>query len=191
MKFRQIQNGCGCDFQSHPFFVCGKMLPICPQNAPYLSLSDEPMNFCFSGRKNAPYLSPNHFNTFVSSLLYADENCGIISKKCSLSVPDGVKCSLSVPKMLPICRQKPPKVSPKTSQSVTSLREFCKMLPICPREGLNAPYLSSKTSQSVAKMLPICRQNAPYLSPMGFCNLLIFNLQIGRFWPLLLSTTIN
>ena len=191
MKFRQIQNGCGCGFQSHPFFVCGKMLPICPQNAPYLSLSVEPMNFCFSGKKNAPYLSLNRFNTFVSSLLYTNENCGIISKKSSLSVPDGVKCSLSVPKMLPKCHQKPPYLSPKCSQSVTSFHGFCKMLPICPREGLNAPYLSPKTSLFVAKMLPICPQNAPYLSPMGFCNLLIFSSKIGHFWPLLLSTTIN
>lgn len=143
MKFRQIQNGCGCGFQSHPFFVCGKMLPICPPNAPYLSLSVEPMNFCFSGKKNAPYLSPNRFNTFVSSLLCTNENCGIISKKSSLSVPDGVKCSLSVPKMLPKCHQ-PSRILQ------------------------NAPYLSPrrlKCSLSVAKNLPKCRQNAPYLSP--------------------------
>ncbi len=158
MKFRQIQNGCGCDFQSHPFFVCGKMLPICPQNAPYLSLSDEPMNFCFSGRKNAPYLSPNHFNTFVSSLLYADENCGIISKKMLPICPRWGQ-------MLLICPQNAPYLSPKTSQSVA------KNLPKCHQPSRilqNAPYLSPrrlKCSLSVVKNLPKCRQNAPYLSP--------------------------
>ena len=191
MKVRQIQNGCGCGLQSHPFFVCRKKLPICHQNAPYLSLSVEPMNFCFFDGKNAPYLSPNRFNTFVFSLLCTNENCGIVTKKCSLSVTDRVKCSLSVTKMLPICHQNAPKVSLKCSLSVTSHHKFCKMLPICPREGSNAPKVSPKCSQSVAKMLPICHQNAPYLSPTGFSNLLIFKLQIGRFWPLLLSTTIN
>ena len=129
---KQIQNGCGCGLQSHPFLFAEKMLPICRQNAPYLSLSVEPMNFCFFGRKNAPYLSPNRFNTFVFSLLCTNENCGIITKKCSLSVT--VKA-----KMLPICRQNAPYLSPKCSLSVT------KMLPIChqPSQILqNAPYLS-------------------------------------------------
>ena len=154
MKIRQFQNGCDYNFQSHPFFDCHKMLPICLRNAPNLSLSVEPMKFRFLSQKNAPYLSPCYHKSLTFMLLYQANSWGFEVKKSSLFVPNAHKNSLFVPQKLPICLLNIPDLSPKCSQSVP------KMLPICPQHHI--------TSQSVSKrrkMLPICPSNVTKVSP--------------------------
>ena len=166
MKIRQFQNGCDYNSQSHPFFVCRKMLPICLRNAPYLSLSVEPIKFRFLSQKNAPYLSPCYYKSLNFILLYQANSRGFEVKKSSLFVPNAHKNSLFVPEILPKCLLNIPNLSPKCSQLVPE------MLPICLQEAQNAPYLSLKCHQSVPEMLRICRQNAPNPSPLQFCKLL-------------------
>lgn len=161
MKIRQFQNGCDYNSQSHPFFVCRKMLPICLRNAPYLSLSVEPIKFRFLSQKNAPYLSPCYYKSLSFMLLYQANSMGFEVKKSSLFVPNAHKNSQSVPEILPKCLLNIPNLSPKSSQSVPQ------MLPICPN-ALHPPYLSprgAKCSLSVPQMSPKCPRNAPNLSP--------------------------
>ena len=153
MKIRQFQNGCDYNSQSHPFFVCRKMLPICLRNAPYLSLSVEPIKFRFLSQKNAPYLSPCYYKSLSFMLLYQANSMGFEVKKSSLFVPNAHKNSQSVPEILPKCLLNIPNLSPKCSQSVPN--------------ALYPPYLSprgAKCSQSVPQMSPKCPQNAPKLS---------------------------
>ena len=153
MKIRQFQNGCDYNSQSHPFFVCRKMLPICLRNAPYLSLSVEPIKFRFLSQKNAPYLSPCYHKSLNFMLLYQENSRGFEVKKSSLFVPNAHKNSQSVPEILPKCLLNIPNLSPKCSQSVPN--------------ALYPPYLSprgAKCSQSVPQMSPKCPQNAPKLS---------------------------
>ena len=153
MKIRQFQNGCDYNSQSHPFFVCRKMLPICLRNAPYLSLSVEPIKFRFLSQKNAPYLSPCYYKSLSFMLLYQANSMGFEVKKSSLFVPNAHKNSQSVPEILPKCLLNIPNLSPKCSLSVPN--------------ALHPPYLSpkgAKCSQSVPQMSPKCPQNAPKLS---------------------------
>lgn len=154
MKIRQFQNGCDYNSQSHPFFVCRKMLPICLRNAPYLSLSVEPIKFRFLSQKNAPYLSPCYYKSLSFMLLYQANSMGFEVKKSSLFVPNAHKNSQSVPEILPKCLLNIPNLSPKCSLSVPN--------------ALHPPYLSprgAKCSLSVPQMSPKCPRNAPNLSP--------------------------
>ena len=154
MKIRQFQNGCDYNSQSYPFFVCRKMLPICLRNAPYLSLSVEPIKFRFLSQKNAPYLSPCYYKSLSFMLLYQANSMGFEVKKSSLFVPNAHKNSQSVPEILPKCLLNIPNLSPKCSQSVPN--------------ALHPPYLSprgAKCSLSVPQMSPKCPRNAPNLSP--------------------------
>ena len=154
MKIRQFQNGCDYNSQSHPFFVCRKMLPICLRNAPHLSLSVEPIKFRFLSQKNAPYLSPCYYKSLSFMLLYQANSMGFEVKKSSLFVPNAHKNSQSVPEILPKCLLNIPNLSPKCSQSVPN--------------ALHPPYLSprgAKCSLSVPQMSPKCPRNAPNLSP--------------------------
>ena len=153
MKIRQFQNGCDYNSQSHPFFVCCKMLPICLRNAPNLSLSVEPIKFRLLSQKNIPYLSPCYHKSLNFMLLYQENSRGFEVKKSSLFVPNAHKNSQSVPEILPKCLLNIPNLSPKSSQSV----------PNAPQP----PYLSprgAKCSQSVPQMSPKCPRNAPKLS---------------------------
>ena len=167
MKIRQFQNGCDYNSQSHPFFVCRKMLPICLRNAPYLSLSVEPIKFRFLSQKNAPYLSPCYYKSLSFMLLYQANSMGFEVKKSSLFVPNAHKNSQSVPEILPKCLLNIPNLSPKCSLSVPEMLPICPrnapylsptpyILPICLQEAQNAPYLSLKCHQSVPKMLRNC-----------------------------------
>ena len=167
MKIRQFQNGCDYNSQSHPFFVCCKMLPICLRNAPNLSLSVEPIKFRFLSQKNAPYLSPCYHKSLNFMLLYQENSRGFEVKKSSLFVPNAHKNSQSVPEILPKCLLNIPNLSPKCSQSVPKMLPICPQnapnlsptphkLPICLQEAKNAPNLSLKCHQSVPKMLRIC-----------------------------------
>ena len=154
MKIWQFQNGCDYNSQSYPFFVCRKMLPICLRNAPYLSLSVEPIKFRFLSQKNAPYLSPCYYKSLSFMLLYQANSMGFEVKKSSLFVPNAHKNSQSVPEILPKCLLNIPNLSPKCSQSVPN--------------ALHPPYLSprgAKCSLSVPQMSPKCPRNAPNLSP--------------------------
>ena len=177
MKIRQFQNGCDYNFQSHPFFVCRKMLPICLRNAPYLSLSVEPIKFRFLSQKNAPYLSPCYYKSLSFMLLYQANSMGFEVKKSSLFVPNAHKNSQSVPEILPKCLLNIPNLSPKCSLSVPKMLPICpqrptsslsvskrrKMLPICPS---NVTKVSPKCSESVAKMLPI----RPRCNSVNYCK---------------------
>lgn len=167
MKIRQFQNGCDYNSQSHSFFVCRKMLPICLRNAPNLSLSVEPIKFRFLSQKNAPYLSPCYHKSLNFMLLYQENSRGFEVKKSSLFVPNAHKNSQSVPEILPQCLLNIPNLSPKCSQSVPKMLPICPpnapnlsptphKLPICLQEAKNAPNLSLKCHQSVPKMLRIC-----------------------------------
>lgn len=177
MKIRQFQNGCDYNSQSHPFFVCRKMLPICLRNAPYLSLSVEPIKFRFLSQKNAPYLSPCYYKSLNFILLYQANSRGFEVKKSSLFVPNAHKNSQSVPEILPKCLLNIPNLSPKCSQLVPEMLPICpqrptsslsvskrrKMLPICPS---NVTKVSPKCSESVAKMLPI----RPRCNSVNYCK---------------------
>ena len=177
MKIRQFQNGCDYNSQSYPFFVCRKMLPICLRNAPYLSLSVEPIKFRFLSQKNAPYLSPCYHKSLNFMLLYQANSRGFEVKKSSLFVPNAHKNSLFVPEILPKCLLNIPNLSPKCSQSVPEMLPICpqrptsslsvskrrKMLPICPS---NVTKVSPKCSESVAKMLPI----RPRCNSVNYCK---------------------
>ena len=177
MKIRQFQNGCDYNSQSYPFFVCRKMLPICLRNAPYLSLSVEPIKFRFLSQKNAPYLSPCYYKSLSFMLLYQANSMGFEVKKSSLFVPNAHKNSQSVPEILPKCLLNIPNLSPKCSLSVPEMLPICpqrptsslsvskrrKMLPICPS---NVTKVSPKCSESVAKMLPI----RPRCNSVNYCK---------------------
>lgn len=177
MKIRQFQNGCDYNSQSYPFFVCHKMLPICLRNAPYLSLSVEPIKFRFLSQKNAPYLSPCYYKSLSFMLLYQANSMGFEVKKSSLFVPNAHKNSQSVPEILPKCLLNIPNLSPKCSLSVPEMLPICpqrptsslsvskrrKMLPICPS---NVTKVSPKCSESVAKMLPI----RPRCNSVNYCK---------------------
>lgn len=177
MKIRQFQNGCDYNSQSHPFFVCRKMLPICLRNAPYLSLSVEPIKFRFLSQKNAPYLSPCYYKSLSFMLLYQANSMGFEVKKSSLFVPNAHKNSQSVPEILPKCLLNIPNLSPKCSLSVPEMLPICpqrptsslsvskrrKMLPICPS---NVTKVSPKCSETVSKMLLIC----PQYNPLNYCK---------------------
>lgn len=177
MKIRQFQNGCDYNSQSHPFFVCRKMLPICLRNAPYPSLSVEPIKFRFLSQKNAPYLSPCYYKSLSFMLLYEPNSMGFEVKNSSLFVPNAHKNSQSVPEILPKCLLNIPNLSPKCSLSVPEMLPICpqrptsslsvskrrKMLPICPS---NVTKVSPKCSESVAKMLPI----RPRCNYVNYCK---------------------
>lgn len=177
MKIRQFQNGCDYNSQSYPFFVCRKMLPICLRNAPYLSLSVEPIKFRFLSQKNAPYLSPCYYKSLSFMLLYQANSMGFEVKKSSLFVPNAHKNSQSVPEILPKCLLNIPNLSPKCSLSVPEMLPICpqrptsslsvskrrKMLPICPSI---VTKVSPKCSESVAKMLPI----RPRCNSVNYCK---------------------
>lgn len=177
MKIRQFQNGCDYNSQSYPFFVCRKMLPICLRNAPYLSLSVEPIKFRFLSQKNAPYLSPCYYKSLSFMLLFQANSMGFEVKKSSLFVPNAHKNSQSVPEILPKCLLNIPNLSPKCSLSVPEMLPICpqrptsslsvskrrKMLPICPS---NVTKVSPKCSESVAKMLPI----RPRCNSVNYCK---------------------
>lgn len=177
MKIRQFQNGCDYNSQSYPFFVCRKMLPICLRNAPYLSLSVEPIKFRFLSQKNAPYLSPCYYKSLSFMLLYQANSMGFEVKKSSLFVPNAHKNSQSVPEILPKCLLNIPNLSPKCSLSVPEMLPICpqrptsslsvskrrKMLPICPS---NVTKVSPKCSESVAKILPI----RPRCNSVNYCK---------------------
>ncbi len=177
MKIRQFQNGCDYNSQSYPFFVCRKMLPICLRNAPYLSLSVEPIKFRFLSQKNAPYLSPCYYKSLSFMLLYQANSMGFEVKKSSLFVPNAHKNSQSVPEILPKCLLNIPNLSPKCSLSVPEMLPICpqrptsslsvskrrKMPPICPS---NVTKVSPKCSESVAKMLPI----RPRCNSVNYCK---------------------
>ena len=161
MKIRQFQNGCDYNSQSYPFFVCRKMLPICLRNAPYLSLSVEPIKFRFLSQKNAPYLSPCYYKSLSFMLLYQANSMGFEVKNPPYLSPTHIKTPNLSPKYspnvswtFPTCPRNAPNLSPKCSQSVPN--------------ALHPPYLSprgAKCSLSVPQMSPKCPRNAPNLSP--------------------------